>query len=109
MSSFTDLTGSEGCTIRQLRMVAVSEIGTNALTHGGPGIATLRAWSDPSRVVYEIRGAGRIADPMAGRIVPPPDAPSGRGLLVANRLCDLIQTHTLLSGTVTRLHLLTHS
>jgi anti-sigma regulatory factor (Ser/Thr protein kinase) len=85
--------------------VAVSEVGTNALTHGGPAIATLRAWSDPSRVVYEIRGAGRIEDPMAGRIVPPPDAPSGRGLLVANRLCDLIQTHTLLSGTVTRLHL----
>ena len=85
--------------------VAVTEIGTNALTHGGPGIATLRAWSDPTRVVYEIRGAGKIADPMAGRIVPPPDAAHGRGLLVANRLCDLIQTHTLLTGTVTRLHL----
>ena len=85
--------------------VAVSEVATNALTHGGPGIATLRAWSDPARVVYEIRGAGMIEDPMAGRIVPPADAPSGRGLLVANRLCDLIQTHTLLSGTVTRLHL----
>jgi anti-sigma regulatory factor (Ser/Thr protein kinase) len=85
--------------------LAVTEIGTNALTHGGPGIATMRAWSDPMRVVYEIRGAGRIEDPMAGRVVPPPDAPNGRGLLVANRLCDLIQTHTVASGTVTRLHL----
>ena len=74
--------------------VAVTEIATNALTHGGPTIATLRAWSDPGRVVYEIRGAGQIADPMAGRVVPPPDTPHGRGLLVANRLCDLVQTHT---------------
>ena len=85
--------------------VAVTEIATNALTHGGPTIATLRAWSDPGRVVYEIRGAGQIADPMAGRVVPPPDTPHGRGLLVANRLCDLVQTHTMLTGTVTRLHL----
>jgi anti-sigma regulatory factor (Ser/Thr protein kinase) len=85
--------------------VAVTEIGTNALMHGGPGLATMRAWSDPTRVVYEIRGAGQIVDPMAGRVVPPPDAPSGRGLLVANRLCDLVQTHTVASGTVTRLHL----
>ena len=81
------------------------EIGTNALTHGGPGIATLRAWSESDHVVYEIRGAGQIADPMSGRIVPPPDAAHGRGLLVANRLCDLIRTHTLVTGTVTRLHI----
>ncbi len=85
--------------------VAVTEIATNSLTHGGPTIATLRAWSDPGRVVYEVRGAGQIADPMAGRVVPAPDTPRGRGLLVVNRLCDLVQTHTMLTGTVTRLHL----
>jgi anti-sigma regulatory factor (Ser/Thr protein kinase) len=85
--------------------VAVTEIATNAVSYGGPGIATLRAWSDSESVVYEIRGAGTIADPMAGRVVPAPDVPHGRGLLVANRLCDLIQTHTVLTGTVTRLHL----
>jgi hypothetical protein len=56
-------------------------------------------------VVYEIRGAGRITDPLAGRVVPPPDAPHGRGLVVANRLCDLIQTYTVVTGTVTRMHL----
>jgi anti-sigma regulatory factor (Ser/Thr protein kinase) len=84
---------------------AVTEIATNALTHGGPGIATFRAWSSPGRVVYEIRGAGKIADPLAGRVVPPPDAQAGRGLVVANRLCDLVQTHSVVTGTVTRLHL----
>jgi anti-sigma regulatory factor (Ser/Thr protein kinase) len=85
--------------------IAVTEIGTNALTHGGPGIATLRAWSEGDRVVYEIRGAGHIIDPMSGRVIPPPAATHGRGLLVANRLCDLVQTHTIATGTVTRLHL----
>jgi anti-sigma regulatory factor (Ser/Thr protein kinase) len=85
--------------------VAVTEIATNALSYGGPGVATLRAWSDRERVVYEIRGAGKISDPMAGRVVPPPEVTHGRGLLVANRLCDLVLTHTVLTGTVTRLHL----
>jgi anti-sigma regulatory factor (Ser/Thr protein kinase) len=85
--------------------VAVTEIGTNALTHGGPGIATVRAWSEDDHVIYEVRGAGQIADPMSGRVVPPQDAAHGRGLLVANRLCDLIRTHTVATGTVTRLHL----
>ncbi len=84
--------------------VAVTEIATNAVSHGGPGIATLRAWSDADCVVYEIRGAGTITDPLAGRVVPPPHVPHGRGLLVANRLCDLIRTHTVLTGTVTRLY-----
>jgi anti-sigma regulatory factor (Ser/Thr protein kinase) len=84
---------------------AATEVASNALTHGGPTIATLRAWSDPVRVVYEVRGAGMITDPLAGRVVPPDDEPHGRGLLVANLLCDLVQTHTELTGTVTRLHL----
>ena len=85
--------------------VAVSEIATNALKYGGPSVATVRAWSDPTRVVYEVRGAGKITDPMAGRVVPPPQQPRGRGLLMANRLCDLIETYTVLTGTVTRMHL----
>lgn len=86
--------------------LAVSEVCTNAITHGGPGVATLRMWSDEDRVVYEIRGAGHITDVMAGQIVPPHEILTGRGLLVANRLCDLVQTHTAPTGTVTRLHML---
>jgi hypothetical protein len=42
---------------------------------------------------------------MAGRVVPAPDSPRGRGLLIANRLCDLVQTHTAPTGTTTRLHM----
>jgi anti-sigma regulatory factor (Ser/Thr protein kinase) len=86
--------------------LAVSEICSNAITHGGPGVATIRMWSDDDRVVYEIRGAGHIRDVMAGRTVPPKSAARGRGLLIANQLCDLVQTHTVPTGTVTRLHML---
>jgi len=85
--------------------LAVTEICTNAVTHTGSAVATLRVWSEGDKVVSEIRGAGEIADVMAGRAVPSLDNPRGRGLLIANRLCDLVQTFTAPTGTVTRLHM----
>lgn len=84
---------------------AVVEIGANAVAHPVDGVATLRLWAEPDRVVCEIRGAGEIADIMAGRVLPEPDSPRGRGLLMANELCDLVQTHTAPTGTTTRLHM----
>jgi anti-sigma regulatory factor (Ser/Thr protein kinase) len=88
--------------------IAANEIGTNAVVHSGSdgGLrATLRLWCDEDRLICEIRGAGEISDIMAGRVVPSPDSPRGRGLLIANRLCDLVQTHTAPTGTTTRLHM----
>jgi anti-sigma regulatory factor (Ser/Thr protein kinase) len=83
--------------------LAVTEICTNAVVHDGDGLGTLRLWTEGDLVVCEIRGAGQISDIMAGRVLPSPDRPNGRGLLVANRLCDLVQTHTGPTGTRTRL------
>jgi len=86
--------------------LAVTEVGTNAVTHAGARAgATLRLWREADRVVCEVRGAGEIVDIMAGRIVPAPDGPRARGLLIANRLCDLVQTYTMPAGTNTRLHM----
>jgi len=85
--------------------LAVSEICANAILYGQPGLATLRMWTDDDRVVYEVRSGGHITDPLAGRVVPPPTAPGGRGLLIANRVCDLVQTYSVPEGTVTRLHM----
>ena len=85
-------------------LLAVTEIATNAVVHAGQ-VATLRIWRESDRVICEIRGAGEISDIMAGRVVPAPESPRGRGLLIANRLCDLVQTHTAPSGTTTRLHM----
>ena len=85
--------------------VAVNEIATNTLVHGGsPG--TVRVWQQRDRLLCEVRGPGHITDWLAGRIPPDGDRGCGRGLLVANRLCDLVQTYTGAGGTVTRLHMM---
>ena len=86
--------------------LAVSEICSNAITHGGPGLATIRMWAEDDRVVYEIRGAGHIATSWPAAPYRRQSVARGRGLIVANQLCDLIQTHTAPTGTVTRLHML---
>jgi anti-sigma regulatory factor (Ser/Thr protein kinase) len=84
--------------------VAVNEVATNTLAHAvGPG--TLRVWSEGDRVICEVRGPGHIGDWLAGRVRPAVDSERGRGLLLANRLCDLIQTYTRPESTVTRLHM----
>jgi anti-sigma regulatory factor (Ser/Thr protein kinase) len=85
--------------------LAVREIGTNAIAHSGGHAATIRLWADPDRVVCEIKGAGVMSDMMAGRIFPAPESPRGRGLLIANRLCDLVQIHSAPAGTTIRLHM----
>lgn len=84
--------------------VAVNEVATNTLAHAsGPG--TLRVWLDGDRVICEVRGPGHIADWLAGRVRPAAESERGRGLLLANRMCDLIQTYTRPESTVTRLHM----
>jgi anti-sigma regulatory factor (Ser/Thr protein kinase) len=100
---YADQAGMIADRIADLQL-AVTEIGTNAVRHAGR-VATLRVWREPDRVICEIRGAGEISDLMAGRVIPSPDSPRGRGLLIANRLCDLVQTHTAPAGTTTRLHM----
>jgi len=44
-----------------------------------------------------------IQDLLAGRVPPPIEAESGRGLLMVNFLCDLVQVKTGPSGTAIRL------
>jgi anti-sigma regulatory factor (Ser/Thr protein kinase) len=103
IGEYADRAGMTASKVADLQL-AVTEIGSNAVVHSG-GVATLRLWRKPDRVICEIRGAGEIADIMAGRVVPAPGSPRGRGLLIANRLCDLVQTHTAPTGTTTRLHM----
>jgi anti-sigma regulatory factor (Ser/Thr protein kinase) len=86
-------------------VVAANEIVTNSLKHGGGG-GVLRAWPEPSRFVCEIRDAGELGDPLADRRLPTPDEPRGRGLWLANQLCDLVQIRKVAGGLVVRLHVL---
>jgi anti-sigma regulatory factor (Ser/Thr protein kinase) len=84
--------------------VAVNEIATNAVIHGG-GPGTLRVWSERGSVVCEVSDPGQLIDPLAGRIPPAPDSEHGRGLLMVNLLCDLVRMYTHDASTTIRLHM----
>lgn len=86
-------------------VVAVNEVATNSLCHGG-GRGSLRIWRDGDAVVCEVRDHGFIDDPMAGRRRPVTYRDGGRGLWLANQLCDLVQIRSNPSGTVVRMHML---
>ena len=89
-------------TVRQL-VLAVHEIAANSVRHGG-GTGTLLTWRDGDSMVYEVRDRGLISDPLAGRATPPPTAVGGRGLWLANQLCDLVQLRSGPAGTVVRMY-----
>ncbi|HEV7206695.1 MAG TPA: anti-sigma factor RsbA family regulatory protein [Jatrophihabitans sp.] len=84
-------------------VLAVNEIVTNSLRHGG-GRASMAVWVQDDAVVCEVRDRGYIQDPLAGRFAPPPAATSGRGLWLANHLCDLVQVRSSPAGTVVRMY-----
>jgi anti-sigma regulatory factor (Ser/Thr protein kinase) len=85
-------------------VLAVHEIATNSLRHGG-GRGTLRAWAEDARLVCEVSDSGRIANPLVGRLRPAADQQGGRGVWLANQLCDLVQIRSGPGGTVVRLHM----
>jgi anti-sigma regulatory factor (Ser/Thr protein kinase) len=84
--------------------IVVNEIATNSLRHGG-GEGCLAVWLERGRIVCEIRDAGRFDDPLADRRPPVDDRDGGRGLWMANQLCDLVQVRSYQAGTVVRLQL----
>jgi len=84
-------------------VVAVNEIASNCVKHGG-GHGRMLVWREPGRVVCEVRSAGTLADPLADRRLSEPDDPTGRGLWLANQLCDLVQIRSLRGELVVRLH-----
>jgi anti-sigma regulatory factor (Ser/Thr protein kinase) len=86
-------------------VIAISEVCGNTVAHTGDG-GTLLCWQDSGSLVYEIRDGGHIQDLLAGRLPPPEEQESGRGLLMVNLLCDLVQIKTGPSGTSIRLWML---
>ncbi|QGV79731.1 sensor histidine kinase [Streptomyces ficellus] len=85
--------------------VAVTEIATNSIRHGG-GQGTLRTWTQDATFLCEFRDAGYISDIMAGRVRPTADQIGGRGLWLAHQLCDLVEIRsTPHEGTTVRLHM----
>ena len=87
-------------------LVAVNEIATNSLVHGG-GRGSLNLWRQPDALVCEIVDEGRIVQALVGRERPRADKEGGRGLWLANQLCDLVQVRCFADGSKVRLHMRT--
>ncbi|HEX6780427.1 MAG TPA: sensor histidine kinase [Solirubrobacterales bacterium] len=86
-------------------VTAASELAANSVMHGG-GSGTLRLWREEERVLAEVEDEGLIEDPLVGRTRPDVAQEGGRGLWIANRLCDLVQIRSGAQGTTVRLHVL---
>jgi anti-sigma regulatory factor (Ser/Thr protein kinase) len=84
-------------------VMAVNEVATNSIRHGG-GQGEVRAWSDGSSLVCEVSDQGHITAPLAGRLPPTLGAGSQGGLWLANQLCDLVQISSSPDGTAVRLY-----
>ena len=56
-------------------------------------------------LVCEIEDSGVIGDPLAGRQEPGSGQHTGRGLWIANQICELVQVRTFATHSVVRLHL----
>ena len=85
-------------------VLAVNEIATNSIRHGG-GSGFLRVWDDGDFVICQVEDSGRIEEPMVGRLPPVLEQPGGRGVWLANQLCDLVQVRTFEDGNVLRIHM----
>lgn len=80
---------------------AVTELATNSVRHGG-GQGRLRVWRQPDAFGCEVTDAGHIDDPLVGRRTPSLMAEGGRGVWLANQLCDLVQLRSTPRGTTAR-------
>ena len=74
-------------------VIAVNELAANSVRHGG-GRGELHVWHEDDALVCEVRDAGCITDPLAGRHIPTIEQLGGRGLWMVNQLCDLVQIRT---------------
>lgn len=85
-------------------VLAVNEVATNAVEHGG-GAAELHLWVG-SEVVCEIHDRGRLGDPLPGLAAPHPAEPRGRGVWIARQICDVLHVWTDATGTHVRMRVI---
>jgi anti-sigma regulatory factor (Ser/Thr protein kinase) len=83
--------------------LALHEICTNSIRFGG-GRGTLSVWIADGALICDVTDRGRIDDLLVGRVLPPLDGLGGRGVWLANQLCDLVQLRSADDFTQVRLH-----
>lgn len=84
--------------------LAVNELAANSCLHGG-GSGEVRLWAEDGHVVCEVRDAGTITDPLAGRRPADMSPNGGRGILMVHHLADLVRVHTGPDGTAVRVYM----
>lgn len=84
-------------------VLAVSELVTNSLIHGG-GSGVLSIWQEDGHLVCDVHDRGRLDD-LTGRRTPSLTWHYGRGLWLVHSLCDLVQLRSSHAGTTARVHL----
>jgi anti-sigma regulatory factor (Ser/Thr protein kinase) len=84
-------------------VLGVHEVAVNSVRHGRGG-SELRIWEEHHALVCEVRGVGRIVNPMEGRLPPASADEFGHGLWMAHQLCDLVQVRSGKTGTTVRIH-----
>ncbi|GAB3951514.1 hypothetical protein GCM10029976_088040 [Kribbella albertanoniae] len=83
--------------------LALHEVCTNSIRFGG-GRGRLSVWIENGSLVCDVADHGRIDDLLVGRVMPPLDGLGGRGVWLANQLCDLAQLRSGDGFTQVRLH-----
>ncbi|MGN6188203.1 MAG: anti-sigma factor RsbA family regulatory protein [Conexibacter sp.] len=86
---------------REDLVLAVNELATNSIRHGG-GAGTLLIWETSAALVCEVTDAGRLTDPLAGRALPHAGQLGRYGLFLVNQLCDLVEQRALPRGNLVR-------
>lgn len=85
-------------------VAAVNELVENTILHTAAG-GVVTVWAEDEHLVCQVDDRGHLADLLAGRVPPAAHTEGGRGLLLANLLCDLVRIHTRPGGTTIRLHM----
>jgi anti-sigma regulatory factor (Ser/Thr protein kinase) len=91
---------------REDLVLAVDELTTNSVTHGG-GHGGLSVWRTKTEIVCEVRDEGHISDPLTGTRQPRPEQLTGRGLWVVGCLCDRVQIASSPGRTAVRVQIST--
>jgi anti-sigma regulatory factor (Ser/Thr protein kinase) len=84
-------------------VLAAHELAANSVQHAGNG-GSLLVWDEPGALVLEVRDHGHIDDPLVGRNPLDLASEHGRGIWMANQLCDLVQVRSGGHGTQVRLY-----
>lgn len=84
--------------------LALHEICKNTIRFGG-GHGTVSRWQDGGSLICEVADTGYISDLLVGRVLAAVTREGGRGVWLANQLCDLVQIRSDDGHTQVRLHM----